>query len=255
MRFTPPGFAAPCWIGLTAAWALTMALPRAWGADGDDTLRYYLSRSKLVVAGEIKTEPERVVEGEGIVRSRFEFQVSHHIAGPSTGPSIPVVVLRHERIGAGGVRPLEKKQSCILFLNPAVDWVTPTWESADVWFGVQENSNAMHTALTRLAKGAGPRIPQMSDSLDDLLAALKDYDLQIRTKAIDILGQKRERRAIGPLIELLADRRALDGSDNHVAGHASAALHQITGEPESIDQEKWKAWWKRTKAQKRTSGD
>ncbi len=240
-----PGFKIQCSVWFTLTLTLVIPTWQASGDDGDETIRFYLSRSKMVVAGEIKTEPIRSVKEAGVVSYRFEFQVSHHITGPVPGPSIPVNVIRHELTEDDAIPPLKKGKKCILFLKPTGDWVIPTWESVDAWFGVQSDSAAMHKALGRFTQGSRRRMPTNYDPVDSLLGNLRDYDLQIRTEAIDILGLKREKRAIEPLIELLADQRGLDGSDNYVGGHAANALHAITNGPFSISQKEWKDWLKK----------
>lgn len=219
---------------------------QAFADDGDETMRYGLSRSEMVVAGEIRTEPARAAKGKGFVAYSFEFQVSHGIAGPSPGARIPVRIIRPELTAEDGPLRLNKGKRYILFLNPSADGVTPTWESADPWFGIQPESYAMHAALRRLTHGAKKRLPKNHDTTDQLLAALGNYDQQIRTEAIDLLGLRKERRAVEPLIALLADGRGLDGSDNWIAGHAANALQAITGGPHTVSQKAWREWWRKT---------
>jgi hypothetical protein len=214
--------------------------------DGDETLRFYLSRTEMVAAGEICTEPTRTVKEAGVIIYRFNFQVTHVITGPAPGARVSVDVIRPELTPEDAFPQLRKGGKYILFLKPVGDWVIPTWEMVDVWFGIQPHSHAMHASLKRLTKGLGIRMPKDSDSVDDLLAALKNCNEQTRTEAIDILGRKRERRAIAPLIELLADLRPLDGFDNWIGGHAANALIEITGGPQSISQEVWREWWRKT---------
>jgi hypothetical protein len=232
-------------VCLTLTVAFTALAGRAFGDDGDERIRYYLSRSEMVVAGEIRTEPARAARREGVVTYSFEFQVSHGITEPSPGPRIPVRIIRPELTAEDGALPLKKGKRYILFLNPSGEWVTPTWENADSGFGIQLESYAMHAALRRLTHGAKKRLPKNHATTDELLAALRNYDQQIRTEAIDLLGLRKERRAIEPLIALLADARPLEGSDNWIGGHAANALEAITGGPHTVSQKEWSEWWEK----------
>src|SRR5690348_15077741 len=72
---------------------------------------------------------------------------------------------------------------------------------------------------------------------DDMLDAKEKAD------AIDLLGQQHTEEAILPLIDCLADSRALNGSDNWVGGHAATALEVITGQHFWIDAAAWRRWY------------
>jgi hypothetical protein len=92
-----------------------------------------------------------------------------------------------------------------------------------------------------------PAFPAATDTTAKLLQALGREDEFARAAAVDLLGRRKAEAAIPRLIDLLADYRALPGSDNWVGGHAAAALSQITGQPFSIDQQEWRRWWERHK--------
>jgi hypothetical protein len=92
-----------------------------------------------------------------------------------------------------------------------------------------------------------PAFPAATDATAKLLQDLGREDLFARAAAVDLLGRRKAAEAIPRLVDLLADDRALPGSDNWVGGHAAAALSQITGQPFSTDQQEWRGWWERHK--------
>jgi hypothetical protein len=134
-----------------------LAAPRLAAADeNEDTLRYYLGRSDLVLTGEIVSEPIPMTLESGVVHYVFDFRPVEAAKGalPSEA-AVKVSVVRLEQ--ARDERPayLRKDGRCILFLDRAPASETPPWRSADAWFGIQPANAAMTRALKRL--GEPPR--------------------------------------------------------------------------------------------------
>ena len=86
--------------------------------------------------------------------------------------------------------------------------------------------------------------PERAGDVPYLIAQLRSPNAYRRGIAADLLGNLRDPRAIEPLIRLLPDGTALDGSDNWVGAHAAGALSRLTGRPFDVDQDAWQAWWK-----------
>ena len=120
---------------------------------GDDTLRFFLSKSDLIVSGKITTEPFGITFETGVVNYICEFKVDQVVKGDQklAGQVIKVNIIRFEQ-DEQDKHPLVKKDAaCILFLkSTAPD--RPTWATADFWFGVQHPSPWMIRSLQRLAK-------------------------------------------------------------------------------------------------------
>lgn len=122
------------------------------GDDSDDTLKFYLSKAELVVAGTIITEPFGVISESGVPNYICEFEVLKTLKGqPPKEKQIKVNIIRFE-MGKEDHSPLLKKGSkCILFLKFTSNNF-PRWETADMWFGLQQYSKSMILSLKRLEK-------------------------------------------------------------------------------------------------------
>lgn len=127
-------------------------LPGLVRADhSDDTLRYYLSKTELCVAGTIASEPIGVVREAGVVNYTCEFAVSGVLRGELKDKTIQVNVIRHEIGEADRPADLKKDARCILFLK-AQPRSVPPWATVDFWFGYQPYSSTMAGALKRVAQ-------------------------------------------------------------------------------------------------------
>jgi hypothetical protein len=152
----------PAFLLLLAA-AFVAATPvAAWADENDDTLKFFLSKSELVVSGVITTEPNGISDESGVLEYICEYQVQDLLKGDAAlkGKVITVSILRFET-GAKDKHPLLKKnQECILFLKSS----SPNmWKTADYWFGVQQQSPWMLKSLQRLAaEKAEPQQPALS---------------------------------------------------------------------------------------------
>ena len=127
--------------------------PAPVGADdSDDTLKFYLSKSDLVVLGRILNDPLAISGRDGVPNYICEFKVSDVLKGDEKlkGETIRVNIVRRE-LNKKDKHPLIKKDAeCILFLKKA-DNAMPSWETADFWFGIQYPSPVMAKSLKRLA--------------------------------------------------------------------------------------------------------
>ena len=131
---------------------LMFAAPAAKADASDDTLKFFLSRSDLVVAGKIISEPVGIITEDGVPNYICEFHVQDVLKGDAKlkEQAIKVNIKRFER-DLKDKHPLIKKDSeCLLFLKRATP-DTPSWVTADFWFGVQHSSPWMARSLKRLA--------------------------------------------------------------------------------------------------------
>ncbi|MDK1032228.1 MAG: HEAT repeat domain-containing protein, partial [Planctomycetia bacterium] len=65
----------------------------------------------------------------------------------------------------------------------------------------------------------------------------------VRWRAAEALGKIGDRRAVGPLIDLLKDK------SYHVREAAAKSLWKITQKKFGEDQAKWLQWWKKNKVE------
>lgn len=122
----------------------------AYGSEG--TLRYFLSKSDLVILGEITSEPTRTSEEVGVVYYYCDFQIADVLsAWKPTEESIHVNIIRFELDESDRIPDLTIGCKCILFLKNVGGIEKPEWETSDVWFGFQRPSPSMAETLKRLA--------------------------------------------------------------------------------------------------------
>lgn len=150
-------------------------------AEDDEELRRYLSKSPLVITGEIAAEPNQTIHW-GEVSDLFQVKDIKVIKGempeppPKTDPKklppdLAGILMRlptkESKIVFGVVvwrieneRPefLKKGQRVILFLREGGQTKYDFWREADPWFGVQPYSETLERDLERLAqeKTRGP---------------------------------------------------------------------------------------------------
>ncbi len=132
--------------------SLVVVLP-VHASSGDDTLKFYLSKSDLVVMGQITSEPIGIVDETGVPNYACEFRVQDVLKGGGKVKDqvIKVDIMRFE-MSAKDKHPLIKKDGeCILFLKgPAPN--TPIWVTADFWFGVQYPSPRLARSVKNVAE-------------------------------------------------------------------------------------------------------
>ncbi len=99
---------------------------------------------------------------------------------------------------------------------------------------IRENNYNMKYKLKKLAiKTEDP------EAANIYITALKDDNRSVVQVLIEILGSRKERKAIEPLIE------KLKSSDRGIKKSASYALKSITGKNYKTKYKKWKKWWKK----------
>ena len=138
---------------------ICLAAPVALADASDDTLKFFLSKSEVIVSGKIATEPMGITDELGVLNYICEFQVQDVLKGDAglQGRTVKVNIMRFEK-DAKDKHPLIKKdQECLLFLKSATP-NTPSWVTADFWFGVQQHSPWMARSLKRLAAGKAEAI-------------------------------------------------------------------------------------------------
>jgi hypothetical protein len=131
--------------------------------DGDDTLRFYLSRSDVVVLGEFASELDAHTREAGVVHYGGTFRIDQLIKGKAQGErrvggTIDVHVVRFESAPEDRLPELKKGGRCILFLKENKQPGSPC-STVDVWFGVQRPSPWMARSLARLAGEQAPAAP------------------------------------------------------------------------------------------------
>ena len=121
--------------------------------DSDDTLRFYMGKSDLVVSGTIISEPEGCVDEAGVVNwiCRFNVKETLHGTGVATN-TLDVNIIRFEIHKKDHPLYLAKDSECILFLKSTSKTEKPSWKSADFWFGIQPYLPVMEMSIRRLSK-------------------------------------------------------------------------------------------------------
>lgn len=123
----------------------------------EDTLRYFLSKSDLVVLGEITTDTAGAQEEVGVVHYGCHFKIADVLSGNKPAEeSIQVTITRFELHEADRLPELKKGCKCILFLRNVGPNDRPMWETSDAWFGFQRPSPSMAKTLKRLAAEEKP---------------------------------------------------------------------------------------------------
>ncbi len=120
--------------------------------DSDDTLRFYMKQSDLVVAGTIVSEPAGLVDEAGVINWICQFKVRDtlHGAKPETD-TIAVNICRFEIVAKDRPSYLNKDAECILFLRNVSKTDKPSWKTADFWFGIQPLFPVMERSIKRLS--------------------------------------------------------------------------------------------------------
>lgn len=125
---------------------------QAYANESDDTLKFYLSKSSLVVFGTITSNPTAISEEAGVINHYCEFKIQNVLKGNQNleNQVIKINIQRFES-KEKDKHPLVKKDSeCIVFLKKpipnAISWVT-----SDFWFGVQNPSPWMIRSLQKLS--------------------------------------------------------------------------------------------------------
>jgi len=138
---------------LVALPAFLLASHLCLGDDSDDTLKFYLAKSDVVVLGTIASQPLGLVWELGVVHYCCSFDVSDVLKGDVKlkGKTIRVNIMRFEMDENDRSPLVAKGKECILFLKYARGSFAK-FRTADFWFGLQQPSPWMAKSLTRLAE-------------------------------------------------------------------------------------------------------
>lgn len=127
--------------------------------DLEETLRFYLSKSDVVVLGEFTSEPIHKAN-KFTIHDQADFKIAQIIkwdapGDTKAGATIKVHIVR-AILHADDFEPedqlpeLKKGGKCILFLECHDLKLTPSYITADIWFGVQRPSPWMAKSLARI---------------------------------------------------------------------------------------------------------
>jgi len=120
----------------------------AWCQPGDDTLRFYLSKSNMVIAGEMQ---EGICSTSSFQACSFSIRVDEAFKGGAVRGDI--VAFQTESFWGDYALPCHAEHAkCIVFLTPGKE--TGHWKVADPWFGMQNYSSFLATSIKRTL-GAG----------------------------------------------------------------------------------------------------
>jgi hypothetical protein len=139
---------------LTVAGLLLLGTRAVSAEEGDDTLRFFLAKSDLVVSGTINSNSIVVTTDPGAPNYLFDFQVDDVLKGEVglKGKLIQVSIKRFEGGQNWKGHPLLKDGArCIFFLRGVKPPSVPAWREADPWFSVQPANLSMSESLKRLA--------------------------------------------------------------------------------------------------------
>jgi HEAT repeat protein len=103
--------------------------------------------------------------------------------------------------------------------------------------GMLSKDLAARDTYFRIAVCEGLGKMQKADTVPLLVSLLRNPEWSVRMSAAQGLGFRKDRRAIRPRIDALAD-----GNDA-VRGQAGTSLRLITGASHGADKEKWELWW------------
>jgi hypothetical protein len=174
-------------------------------SDLEETLRFYLAKSDVAVLGEFASEPIRKGANKFTTHYQADFKITQLLKWDApgetkVGATIKVHIVRavlHEDDFEPEDRlpDLKKGGKCILFLECHDLTPTPSYITADIWFGVQRPSSWMAKSLARIAteqtkrplrvpaekeieQVSADRVGHVDTSKDfklDLLKILRDY--------------------------------------------------------------------------------
>lgn len=149
---------------LVVAFLLPIASSLVWADDSDDTLRFYLNKSELVIVGKVVNEPFGVSGEAGVENYGCQIEVEKVVAGELKVGEEPIKVTVTRFTGTGG-EP-KKGESYLLFLK-SYGGRKGYWQTADFWFGIMPAATAPIPSLERLAEL--PHKPTAAESRDKLL--------------------------------------------------------------------------------------
>lgn len=145
----------------------------AQGQRGDDALRYFASKSTLIVVGQILEGPGGGTSEAGVANYSMGVHVTAVLKGQLPKPS----PRQSELPGLDAIKPKQRREdllcvgieryelsptdrlpyfrngaAVILFLREEERLGVKTWREADPWFAVQPYNQVMERSLERLAQ-------------------------------------------------------------------------------------------------------
>lgn len=127
--------------------------------SSDDTLKFYLGKSDVVVLGKIKSMPFGVMGEAGVVNYSCDFEVLDVLKNAATQPdqtsagkTIRISIVRFESDQTDRHPLITQGAKCIAFLKREPGANVPRWSTADFWFGIQQPIPTMAKSLERVAK-------------------------------------------------------------------------------------------------------
>lgn len=151
------------------ALGLALVLPGlVVASDPEETLRFYLAKSDVVALGEFTTEPVGKRVNEEFRHYQADFKITQVLKWDAPGETrIGETIKVHILLDAEEALPeLKKGGKCMLFLECYDQEPTPSYITADIWFGVQRPSPGLAKSLSRLAteqKKTPLRVPAEKD--------------------------------------------------------------------------------------------
>ena len=153
------------------ALGLALVLPGlAVAGDPEETLRFYLAKSDVVVLGEFTSEPIHKSNKFGS-HDQADFKIAQLLKWDAPGEAqvggtIKVHIMRFELEPEDRLPELKKGGKCFLFLECHDLKPAPSYITADIWFGVQRPNPFMGKSLSRVAaeqKKTPLRVPAEKD--------------------------------------------------------------------------------------------
>lgn len=143
-----------------SALGLALALLSLVVAQDPETLRFYLAKSDVVVLGEFAGEPIRKGASKFGTHYQADFKITQLLKWDApgetkVGATIKVHILRgvlhkDDFEPEDPLPDLKNASKCILFLTCYEEKPTPSYSTADAWFGVQRPSSWMAKSLARV---------------------------------------------------------------------------------------------------------
>ena len=139
---------------LFALAAVMAPLSFAAGGDSEEALRLFLAKSDVVALGEFTTEPVGEKANGEYRHYRADFKITQLIKWDAPGKGQIGSTIKVHILLEGEERPpeLAKGGKCLLFLQCYAQKPTPSYLTADLWFGVQPPNPALARALSRIVK-------------------------------------------------------------------------------------------------------
>jgi len=150
------------------------------GAERDDALRYYLSKSPLVVSGEIVAADIGLSKrGGSQAPYGISLKINRVLKGKVRDKEIGFVFQHFERDSTERLEFLKKNGRVIVFLRRAIKarGEGSGWLGVDPWFAVQPASELLERSLARLVAASEsepePKPVEVCESGDDTLRYYK----------------------------------------------------------------------------------